>query len=70
MNYYGKGRMRNLVSETDSLMIRVMSKQQRIAKLRFDCHMQLRPYREAQRVRKVEKVWKSELYLQLETRGK
>lgn len=70
MNYYGKGRMRNLVSETDSLMIRVMSKQQRIAKLRFDCHMQLIAYREAQRVRKGEKVWKSELYLQLETRGK
>lgn len=37
-----------------------MSKQQRIAKLSFDCHMQLRPYREAQRVRKGEKVWKSE----------
>ena len=70
MNYYGKGRMRNLVSETDSLMIRVMSKQQRIAKLRFDCHMQLRPYREAQRVRKGEKVWKCELYLQLEPWGK
>ena len=66
MNYYGKSRMRNLVSETDSLMIRVMSKQQRIAKLCFDC----RPYREAQRVRKGEKVWKSELYLQLETREK
>jgi len=51
-------------------MIRVMSKQQRIAKPRFDCHMQLIAYREAQRVRKGEKVWKSELYLQLETREK